>query len=212
VRPAADAAGGPGLAPLVLEAKEGLALVNGTQAMASLLALPLVDAGRLVTCADVAAAMTVEALKGSHRPFDEAVTRLRPAPRRDRGRRQPAGPAARLRDRRLPCGLRQGAGRLLAAHGAAGAWRGARRAAYVRAVLEVELASVTDNPLLIVDEGRAVSAGNFHGEPLALAADHAKVAVAELANISERRIEQMLNPRSPACRPSWRSTAASTRA
>jgi histidine ammonia-lyase len=73
-----------------------------------------------------------------------------------------------------------------------GAVRDALR--YANAVLEVEFASVTDNPLLLVDEGRAVSAGNFHGEPLALAADHVKVALAELANISERRIEQMLNP------------------
>jgi histidine ammonia-lyase len=73
-----------------------------------------------------------------------------------------------------------------------GAVRDALR--YARAVLEVEFASVTDNPLLLVDEGRAISAGNFHGEPLALAADHAKVALAELASISERRVEQMLNP------------------
>jgi histidine ammonia-lyase len=66
--------------------------------------------------------------------------------------------------------------------------------AYVRRVLDVEFASVTDNPLLVVEEQRAVSAGNFHGEPLALAADHAKLALAELANIAERRVEQMLNP------------------
>jgi histidine ammonia-lyase len=194
LRPAAAALAEVGIAPLELEAKEGLALVNGTQAMASLLALVLVDAAVLVTAADVAAAMTVEALKGSHRPFDEAVTRLRPHP----GAIEVAGNLrALLRDSAIAashadCDKVQDAYSLRTAPQVHGAVRDALR--YANAVLEVEFASVTDNPLLLVDEGRAVSAGNFHGEPLALAADHVKVALAELANISERRIEQMLNP------------------
>jgi histidine ammonia-lyase len=194
LRPAADALAEVGLAPLELEAKEGLALVNGTQAMASLLALVLVDAAVLVTAADVAAAMTVEALKGSHRPFDEAVTRLRPHP----GAIEVAGNLrALLRDSAIAashadCDKVQDAYSLRTAPQVHGAVRDALR--YANAVLEVEFASVTDNPLLLVDEGRAVSAGNFHGEPLALAADHVKLALAELANISERRVEQMLNP------------------
>jgi histidine ammonia-lyase len=194
LRPAADALAEVGISPLELEAKEGLALVNGTQAMASLLALVLVDAAVLVTTADVAAAMTVEALKGSHRPFDEAVTRLRPHP----GAIEVAGNLrSLLRDSAIAashadCDKVQDAYSLRTAPQVHGAVRDALR--YANAVLEVEFASVTDNPLLLVDEGRAVSAGNFHGEPLALAADHVKVALAELANISERRIEQMLNP------------------
>jgi histidine ammonia-lyase len=195
LRPAADALAEVGISPLELEAKEGLALVNGTQAMASLLALVLVDAAVLVTAADVAAAMTVEALKGSHRPFDEAVTRLRPHP----GAIEVAGNLrSLLRDSAIAashadCDKVQDAYSLRAAPQVHGAVRDALR--YANAVLEVEFASVTDNPLLLVDEGRAVSAGNFHGEPLALAADHVKVALAELANISERRDRADAQPR-----------------
>ena len=194
VRPAADALAEAGLAPLELEAKEGLALVNGTQAMASLLALLVVDAEVLVKAADVAAAMTVEALKGSHHPFEEAVARLRPHPG---AAEVTANLRALLRDSQINashahCDKVQDAYSLRAVPQVHGAVRDALR--HVRAVLEVELASVTDNPLLIVDEGRAISAGNFHGEPLALIADYAKVALAELASISERRVEQMLNP------------------
>jgi histidine ammonia-lyase len=194
IRPAADAHAALGLAPLVLEAKEGLALVNGTQAMASLLALVLLDAATLAASADVAAAMTVEALKGSHQPFDEAVTRLRPHPG---AILVAANLRALLRDSAIAashahCDRVQDAYSLRAVPQVHGAARDAL--AYARGTLDVEMASVTDNPLLIVEQGRAISAGNFHGEPLALAADHAKVALAELANISERRIEQMLNP------------------
>jgi histidine ammonia-lyase len=156
--------------------------------------------------------MTVEALKGSHRPFDEAVTRLRPHPG---AIEVAANLRSLLRDSEIAashadCDKVQDAYSLRTVPQVHGAVRDAL--ALRRAVLEVELASVTDNPLLIVDEGRAISAGNFHGEPLALAADHVKVALAELASISERRIEQMLNPRSRACRRSWPPTAASTRA
>ena len=194
VSPAADVLAQLGLAPLELEAKEGLALVNGTQAMASLLALTLVDADVLVKTADVAAAMSVEALKGSHRPFDEAVARLRPHPG---AIEVAANLRALLRDSAIEashadCDKVQDAYSLRTVPQVHGAVRDALR--HARGVLEIELASVTDNPLLLVDEGRAVSAGNFHGEPLALAADHAKLALAELANISERRVEQMLNP------------------
>jgi histidine ammonia-lyase len=194
VRPAADVLGELGLAPLELEAKEGLALVNGTQAMASLLALVLIDAAVLVSAADVAAAMTVEALMGSHRPFDEAVTRLRPHPG---AIEVAANLRSLLRDSgiaasHVDCEKVQDAYSLRAVPQVHGAVRDALR--HVRAVVEIEMASVTDNPLLLVEEARAISAGNFHGEPLALAADHAKVALAELASISERRVEQMLNP------------------
>ena len=194
VRSASEALAELGLAPLELEAKEGLALINGTQAMASLLALVLVDADVLATAADVAAAMSVEALKGSHRPFDEAVTRLRPHPG---AVEVAANLRALLRDSAIAashahCDKVQDAYSLRTVPQVHGAVRDALR--HARGVLEIEFASVTDNPLLLVDEGRAVSAGNFHGEPLALAADHVKIALAELANISERRVEQMLNP------------------
>jgi histidine ammonia-lyase len=194
LRPSAGVLSELGLEPLVLEAKEGLALVNGTQAMASLLALVVIDAEVLMRSADVAAAMSVEALKGSHRPFDEAVTLLRPHPG---AALVAANMRALLRDSPLnashaDCDKVQDAYSLRAVPQVHGAVRDAL--AYVRRVLEIEFDSVTDNPLLVVAEERAISAGNFHGEPLALAADHAALALAELANIAERRVEQMLNP------------------
>lgn len=194
VRPSADILAELGLAPLTLQPKEGLALVNGTQAMASLLALVLADAETLVKTADVAAAMSVEALKGSHRPFDPAVAELRPHP-------GAATVAANLRSlladsvinaSHASCDRVQDAYSLRAVPQVHGAVRDALR--HVRETLAIEMRSVTDNPLLLVSEGRAVSAGNFHGEPLALTADYAGIALAELASISERRVEQMLNP------------------
>jgi histidine ammonia-lyase len=183
-----------GVFPLELKAKEGLALINGTQAMASLLALILLDAQELLKAADLAVASSVEALKGSHRPFDEAVTRLRPHPG---AIASAANIRALLADSEIErshasCGKVQDAYSLRAAPQVHGASRDAL--AHVREVLEREFQSVTDNPLLLPEEGRSLSAGNFHGQPLALAADYAGIAIAELADISERRIEQMLNP------------------
>ncbi len=183
-----------GLAPVVLEAKEGLALINGTQAMAAQLALLLLDAAHLLTAADLAAAMSVEALKGSHRPFMEVVTKLRPHP-------GPEVVAANMRAllqdsaiqrSHIDCDKVQDAYSLRAVPQVHGASRDAL--AHVRRTLEVELDAVTDNPLVLDEADEVVSAGNFHGQPLALTADYAAIALAELASISERRIEQMLNP------------------
>jgi histidine ammonia-lyase len=194
VRPSSEVLAELGLEPLELQAKEGLALVNGTQAMASVLALVLADAEVLVRSADVAAAMSVDALKGSHRPFDAAVTRLRPHPG---AIAVAANLRALLADSAInvsheDCDKVQDAYSLRAVPQVHGAARDAL--AHARVVVEIELASVTDNPLVIAEEAKVVSAGNFHGEPLALVADYAKIALAELANISERRVEQMLNP------------------
>jgi histidine ammonia-lyase len=194
VHPAAEALFQAGLAPLELEAKEGLALINGTQVMGSLLALLVADARTLLTSADIAAAMSVEALKGSHSPFDALVTGVRPHP----GAVETAANLRRLladselRESHAGCDKVQDAYSLRAIPQVHGASRDALR--HVAAILEVELGSVTDNPLIFAAEGRVISGGNFHGQPLALAADYAGIAVAELADISERRIEQMLNP------------------
>jgi histidine ammonia-lyase len=194
VRPSLEVMRELGLEPLVLEAKEGLALVNGTQAMSSLLALLAADACLLLTTADIAAAMSVEALKGSHRPFDGAVARLRPHP----GTLQVSENLTRLlADSAInlshaDCPKVQDAYSLRAVPQVHGAVRDALR--HVREVLIVEINAVTDNPLIYPDEERVISGGNFHGEPLALAADYAGLALAELANISERRVEQTLNP------------------
>jgi len=194
IRPAGEVLQEIGLAPLELEAKEGLALINGTQAMASLLALLLLDSDILLKTADIAVAMSVEAIKGSHRPFDEAVTRLRPHPGM-------AATSANVRKllqdseimvSHIDCDKVQDAYSFRAAPQVHGASRDAIQ--HVREVVLREMHSVTDNPLVIPEEERTISAGNFHGQPLALAADYAGIALAELANISERRIEQMLNP------------------
>lgn len=193
-RPSAEVLPQVGLQPLVLEAKEGLALINGTQAMGSLLALLMADARILLTTADIAASMSVEALKGSHRPFDPLVAGLRPYP----GALEVSkNMAALLLDSELnashrDCPKVQDAYSLRAVPQVHGAARDALR--HVRELLGVEMNAVTDNPLIYPDEERVISGGNFHGEPLALAADYAGIALAEIANISERRIEQMLNP------------------
>ncbi|MCL4455345.1 MAG: histidine ammonia-lyase [Deinococcus sp.] len=182
------------LEPLELEAKEGLALINGTQAMASLLALLVIDSETLLKTADIAAAMSVEALKGSHRPFDDAVARLRPHP----GAIQASGNMRQLlldseiQRSHLDCDKVQDPYSLRAVPQVHGASRDA--IAHVRDVILREMQSVTDNPLVLWDQARVVSAGNFHGQPLALAADYAGIALSEIASISERRIEQMLNP------------------
>lgn len=194
VQPAREVLDALGLKPIVLQAKEGLALINGTQAMCSLLALLIHDVEILLSSVDIAAASTVEALKGSHKPFSEGIVRLRPHP------------GAKLVSENLRnllqhseievshenCEKVQDAYSLRATPQVHGASRDALR--HAREILEIEMNSVTDNPLIFPDEEKVISGGNFHGQPLALAADYAGIAIAELANISERRIEQMLNP------------------
>jgi histidine ammonia-lyase len=192
--PAAEALASLGLEPLELEAKEGLALINGTQVMCSVLALLAADARVLLTTADIAAAMSVEALKGSHSPFDELVTGVRPHP----GAVETAENLRRLlaeseiRESHAGCAKVQDAYSLRATPQVHGASRDALR--HMDGVIAIEMNSVTDNPLIFPEEGRVISGGNFHGQPLAFAADYAGIALSELANISERRVEQMLNP------------------
>jgi histidine ammonia-lyase len=193
----AEAMGRAGVPPITLEAKEGLALINGTQYMASLGTLALLDAERLCRVADVAGAMSLEALKGSSRPFDERLHAARPHPGQ-------AAVASNMRallaqseimESHEHCGRVQDAYSLRCIPQVHGATRDALT--WVRGVLECEVNAVTDNPSVFVrDDGGAdvVSGGNFHGQPLALALDLAAIAVAELANISERRVEQLVNP------------------
>jgi histidine ammonia-lyase len=194
VWPTADALADAGLEPLELEAKEGLALINGTQVMGSILALLVADTQVLMTTADIAAAMSVEALKGSHAPFDELIINLRP----HRGAVETAENLRRIladseiRESHAGCAKVQDAYSLRAIPQVHGASRDAFR--HIAGIVEVEMDSVTDNPLIFPEEGRVISGGNFHGQPLALAGDYAGIALSELANISERRIEQMLNP------------------
>lgn len=186
-----------GLLPVELGAKEGLALINGTQYMTALGALALVDCLELARVADIAAAMSIEALKGSSRPFDERLMHVRPHP----------GQARVAENLRLllaesdimishkNCSKVQDPYSLRCVPQVHGASRDAF--SWAAGVLEREANSVTDNPTVFIDDSDAwelISGGNFHGQPVALALDLAAIAVAELANISERRVEQLVNP------------------
>ena len=196
-----DALRTAGIAPLKLEAKEGLALLNGTQAMLALLALGLREAEIAVDTADVAAALSLDALRGSPAAFDERIAAVRPyaghAITARNLRRLNEGSAIRESHRAAEKDKRvQDAYSLRCTPQVHGAVRDSL--AQVRATLLVELNSATDNPLVFAaggaDSGEVISGGNFHGQPLAMTADQLAVALATLAGISERRIEQMTNP------------------
>jgi histidine ammonia-lyase len=193
-----------GLAPVVLAPKEGLALVNGTQAMTAVGGLALLRAERLAALADLAGAMTLEGLLGSHRPFAAAIQAARGQPGQ-------AAAAARLRELLADSELNrshQGPGChkvqdpyslrcMPQVHGAA-----RDGLAFCRGVLAREVNAATDNPLVFVGagaeggpaDGEIVSGGNFHGQPVALALDVLAIAASHLAAISERRVEQLVNP------------------
>jgi histidine ammonia-lyase len=183
-----------GIAPLVLEAKEGLTLLNGTQHMTSVGGLVLFDADATARVADLAGAMSLEALKGTVRAFDERVIAARSHP----GQQVVAAFLRELladspiAESHKDCGKVQDPYSLRCMPQVHGASRDVL--AFARQVLEREAASSTDNPLVFVDTGEMISGGNFHGQPVALALDAAAMAVAELANISERRVEQLVNP------------------
>ncbi len=190
----ADALRRAGLEPLALQAKEGLSLINGTQFMAAFGALGVVRARRLAAAADIACALAVEALQGSRIAFSPEVQALRPL----RGQAESAGnllsllEGSTIMDSHRWCDRVQDAYSLRCAPQVHGACRDLLR--YVGDTVAVELNAATDNPLVLVDEGEIVSAGNFHGQPLAFALDAMTMAVSELASISERRTERMVNP------------------
>jgi histidine ammonia-lyase len=183
-----------GLEPVRLASKEGLSLVNGTQFMASMASLGAVRARRLAKTADLACALSLESLQGSRTSFLPAVHRARPL----KGQQDSAANVWRLLDGSAIieshrwCDKVQDAYALRCAPQVHGACRDLLD--YVEATVAVELNSATDNPLVLVDDDLIVSAGNFHGQPLAFALDVLAMAVAELANISERRVERLVNP------------------
>ncbi len=189
------------IVPLALEAKEGLALLNGTQGMLALAALALREARRLANTADAAAALSLDALRGSPAAFDERIQQARPFSGQtlvaDRLRRINAGSEIRESHRSAERDPRvQDAYSLRCTPQVHGAARDVLEQA--ARTLEVELNSATDNPLVFPAAAGApeavLSGGNFHGQPLALAADQMALALATLAGISERRIEHMTNP------------------
>jgi histidine ammonia-lyase len=183
-----------GLKPLHLEAKEGLALLNGTQAMGAVGGLATYRAGRLVQLADVAGAMSLEALKGTPVAFDERIQEARPHPGQ-------IAAASHLRALLQGSEIRashlnddprvQDAYSLRCMPQVHGAVRGVIK--HVRDIVEIESAAATDNPL-VVRGGEVLSGGNFHGAPLAMAFDYLAIAATDLASISERRIDRLINP------------------
>src|SRR6201993_512073 len=184
-----------GLEPQLLEAKEGLALLNGTQGMHAVGGLALLRAKRLAQVADVAGAMSLEALKGTPAAFDLRLQDVRPHP----GQKAVAKhllslmKSSEIRKSHIENDPRvQDAYSLRCMPQVHGAVRGALE--HCEDVLLIESASATDNPLVFADSGDVVSGGNFHGAPLALALDYAGIAITDLMTISERRIDRMVNP------------------
>src|SRR2546427_5337011 len=203
VLPGGEAMKRAGITPVALEAKEGLSLLNGTQGMLALLSLPLREADILVDTADVAAALSLDALRGSPGAFDArimharayagAATTARNLANLNEGSEIRESHRAAEKDSRV-----QDAYSLRCTPQVHGAVRDSLSQA--RVMTQVELNSATDNPLVFVrgdgqgGEGDIISGGNFHGQPLAMAADQVAIAIATLSGISERRIEQMTNP------------------
>jgi histidine ammonia-lyase len=193
--PSAEALRLAELLPLRLAAKEGLALLNGTQAMGAVGGLAIYRAQRVTALADLAGAMALEALRGTPVAFDDRIHRARPHPGQ-------LASAAHLRDLLKDSEIRrshltddprvQDAYSLRCMPQVHGAVRSALE--HARAVVEIESGAATDNPLVFADTGDVLSGGNFHGAPLALVFDYAAMAITDLMSISERRIDRLVNP------------------
>jgi histidine ammonia-lyase len=183
-----------GLEPHRPLAKEGISLINGTQISCAILAEALVRARHLAKVADVAASMTLEATKSSIRPFDPRIHAARPHPGQracaDNVRRLLAG--STILPSHADCPKVQDAYSIRCLPQVHGTFRDAL--AHITGVVEREMNSATDNPLVFTDTREVISGGNFHGQPLALAADVLAAAAADLASISERRVENLVNP------------------
>ncbi|HLJ50747.1 MAG TPA: histidine ammonia-lyase [Bryobacteraceae bacterium] len=190
--PGAEALRRVDLEPLTLAAKEGISLVNGTQAMLAIGCLELAASERLAGSADMICAMTLDALRGTPRAFDPRLHAIRPHP----GQVTSAAKLAQwlegseIRQSHITCRRVQDAYSLRCAPQVHGAVRDVL--AEARRTFEIELNSVTDNPLVIDDE--IISGGNFHGEPLAFKLDAMATAISALAGISERRVDRLVNP------------------
>jgi histidine ammonia-lyase len=193
--PAEPALRAAGLSPVALGPKEGLALINGTDAMAAALSLAVYDLSALLLAADCVCAMSIEALLGTERPFDAEIMALRPSPGQQASaanlRAMLAG-SPMVASHRESHHAVQDAYSLRCAPQVHGAARDVLE--FARSVVERELASVVDNPLVMVERGEVVSSGNFHGQALAYAADMCASLCADIAAISERRVDRLLDP------------------
>ncbi len=192
--PGTEALAAVGLEPVQLASKEGLSLINGTQFMAAMASLGLVRARRLARTADIACAQSLEALRGSKTSFLAAIHAARPLV----GQGDSASnvrlllEGSAIIESHRWCDKVQDAYSLRCAAQVHGASRDLLD--YIGRTVAVEVNAATDNPLVLVDEGIVVSNGNFHGQPVAFALDTLVLAVAELASISERRVERLVNP------------------
>jgi histidine ammonia-lyase len=183
-----------GLEPLALAAGEGLALINGTQVMTAIGALVVNDAVRLSKMADIACAMTLEVLMGSNSEFDPRIHQVRPHP----GQLVTADNMLRLTAKSEIVSSHEGCARVQDAYTlrCAPQIHGASKdaVAHARRVIDIEINSTTTNPLIFPDTEEVRLGGNFHGQPVAMAADYLSMGLAELGSVSERRIERLVNP------------------
>lgn len=191
--PAAEALRSADIKPLALSFKEGLSLINGTQVMTAIGALALVRAENVCKAADIAAAMSLEAFLGSEAAFDERLSALR----KHAGQAQVSANIRHLLRDSAVMDSHEGCDRVQDPYSfrCTGVVHGAVRdtIGFVRSVVEIEMNSVTDNPIVFPEDGDFVSGGNFHGEPVALAMDYLAIALSELASISERRNYKLLD-------------------
>ena len=180
--------------PVKLKAKEGLALNNGTQVMTAVTALTLIKAKKLVITADICAAASIDALKGTPSAFDSSIHKLRPHPGQitSAANLKKIIQNSKLRESHKNCKNVQDAYSLRCTPQVHGAIRD--NLDNIQKTIEIEINAVTDNPLIFPEENKVLSGGNFHGEPIAFAADNLGIVLSELGNISERRTEQLLNP------------------
>lgn len=192
-KPALEVLVQEGIEPVILQAKEGLALINGTQAMTAMGVIGYLEAEKIAYQSELIAALTMEGLNGIIDAFDENIHQAR-------GYQQQVDTARRIREYLSGSSLITSQGEIRVqdaysircipqVHGAS--WQALD---YVKEKLEIEMNAATDNPLIFENGESVISGGNFHGQPIALAMDFMKIAVAELANISERRIERLVNP------------------
>jgi histidine ammonia-lyase len=180
--------------PVTLAPKEGLALINGTQASTAVLALAVLAASRLARTADIAAALSVDALRGSFHPFEARLHAVRPVPGQEASARNlwQLGQNSAINASHANCGRIQDAYALRCAPQVHGAAR--EGLAFARRLVEIEANAATDNPMVFAVDDDIVSGGNFHGAPIALASDTLAIAITQIATISERRTDRLMTP------------------
>ncbi len=184
-----------GIEPVTLQGKEGLALINGTQIMTAVAALVCYDARNLMKVSDIAAALSLEALQGTRRAFHPAISAIRPHP----GQISSAKNVLRLTENseiiehHVHCDKIQDAYSLRCVPQVHGASKDALRR--VLEAVDIEMNAVTDNPIVLEENDDIISGGNFHGQPIALVMDYLKIAIAEIGDISERRISRLVDPK-----------------